>query len=191
MIDSPEAIKLLTEINAALHEQGFVKYFTPIIGMLGVVVGATLTGLFQYFNNRQILRSERDKINLQIKSEIITKQRQEWMDSIRESAVEFLSNCDLVMDHIANSGRPNEVDYYNAYFAATKNYHLLALKLNTRKPDQKHVIDLMVEVHSCMRIPNENEIKIFKHDYNEKQENFRIALTDLFNQTWDKIKEIK
>lgn len=94
MNDSAQIIQLLSEIKTSLLESDNVTLLVAFVGMVGVVVGTLFTGLFQMISSRIAAKNEQEKLLTQIKTEVITKQRQEWMDSVRNAAKDLLAEYD-------------------------------------------------------------------------------------------------
>ena len=107
-MDTPQTIQLLSEIKSAIQASAGSKYTIALIASASGILGASIPAVIQYLNNKSNQKNEQDKMTLQIKTEIVTKQRQEWINSIRTAAIDLLAEFNLVYNHV--SGRTEKKD---------------------------------------------------------------------------------
>ena len=190
MDESTQIINLLSDIKNQLGDGGISNIKVALIASGGVLAGSLLTGLFQYFNSKLSSTKEYYRIQTQLKAEIISRQRQEWMDSIREAAKDLLAEYDLVYNLISDKSG-NQAEIIKLFLSTSKNAIFIDLKLNIAKPKQKSVADSMLKLqmhlqkHDKMQSADDDDI------YQKLREDFIYSLTSLFSETWQRIKTLE
>lgn len=184
---TPEAIALLREIKNAVSENPNSKYYIAIIGMAGIVIGQLIQLLIAKLN----ASNEQNKQKIALKAEIITKQRQEWMDSIRQAATEFLVACDTIYNSKMAPALFSDDKKVECALAALSKAHFIELKLNKNKKTQNNVIKSMHSLHSILSTNSiVSDIPEFKSSYMKATVQFKDDLVALFNETWQRIKTL-
>ena len=132
-------ISLLSDIKAQLSEgDGVSKMTIAIIAAGGALAGTLITSVFQFLNGKEAAKNERSKLDTQLKAELVSKQRQEWMDSVREKAADLLAEYDHVFGLLTDSDGQNQESPAsdNQNIKAVK--HLFLLKSSVAWPS--HVL---------------------------------------------------
>src|SRR6266852_5564755 len=96
MISCPEVVDALVAIKQMLDAASNEKYLVAVVGLAGVLIGALSNGLFQIISARLSSAKEHQKLQTQLRADIITKQRQEWMDSVRDVAKDLFAAYDIL-----------------------------------------------------------------------------------------------
>ena len=126
-----EILKEIIEIKDILST-GTSEWMPALFTLLGVFVA----GLLQYLNNKLNLKVLSETKELEIRSDVISKQRQQWMDQIRSASTEFLIGYDMIVSDIGINKRSQE-EHFSFYKSANEKATLISLMLNQEKPEQK------------------------------------------------------
>ncbi|WP_417552234.1 hypothetical protein [Marinomonas fungiae] len=185
-------ISLLSDIKAQLGEgDGVSKMTIAFIAAGGALAGTLITSIFQLLNGKVAAENERLKLDAQLKAELISKQRQEWMDSVREKAADLLAEYDHVFGLLTDSDGQNQEQLNKLHLSTARNAVFIQLKLNPKKDAQKAVIDsiesLLMLLQYVMHKPNENH----EADYDRCRKQYIQSLNDLFSHTWQRIKRLE
>lgn len=181
-----EVVKLLNEIKIVLEGQGGLKYWPAIIGMFGVIIGALVTGSIQF----RIAKINQSNDERKIRADIVTKQRQEWMDSIRDAAVQLFLAWDIIYN-AKTTNRISDQDKDKAVLDALTNASIIRLKLNIEKDTSKHLYQKIVNLHKLVLTGNDLPQDEYRKQYLFDKAILEGVFTELFNETWDKIKALK
>lgn len=185
-------ISLLSDIKTQLSGgAGVSKMTIAFIAAGGALAGTLITSVFQLLNARVAANNERSKLNAQLKAELVSKQRQEWMDSVREKAADLLAEYDHVFGLLTDTMGQNQEQLNKLHLSTARNAVFIQLKLNPKKDAQKAVIDsiesLLVLFQYVMHKPDQN------HDaeYDKCRKKYIQSLNDLFSHTWQRIKRLE
>lgn len=190
MINCPEVVDTLNAIRQMLGSTSDEKYMIAVIGLAGVLVGALSNGLFQIISARQTSEKERQKLQTQIRADVITKQRQEWMDSVRDVAKDLFAAYDIL--YHKHSGYPVPPDdSRQALYDTFAKSSLIELKLNAEKPTQKAIIDSMKKLQGIIEKMTSQNRHEFEKAYFEAKDEMKNNLVALFQETWKKIKNLQ
>jgi hypothetical protein len=192
MLDSPEVVRLLTEIKRALEGGAGSKYWIAAIAAGSGILGAAIPAIFQFLNNRNTSRLEKDKFLTGIKAELIVKQRQEWINSIRNTANELIAEFNLVYNYADGTiKKPDQADFTKLYFEIRKKSYLLELYLNPNKPKQKRVVEALENINIALHIYCKDCSKENDTKYNDAHKELMNALIEVIGEAWQKIKKIE
>lgn len=185
-------ISLLSDIKSQVADgDGFSKMAIALIAAGGALAGTLITSIFQLLNARVAAKNERLKLDAQLKAELVSKQRQEWMDSVREKAADLLAEYDHVFGLLTDREGQNQEQLNNLHLSTARNAVFIQLKLNPNKDAQKAVIDsiesLLLLFQYTMRRPDENH----EAAYNRLRKQYIRSLNDLFSHTWQRIKRLE
>ncbi|WP_449286468.1 hypothetical protein [Marinobacter sp. PE14] len=185
-------ISLLSDIKAQLSEgDGVSKMTIAIIAAGGALAGTLITSIFQFLNGKEAAKNERSKLDAQLKAELVSKQRQEWMDSVREKAADLLAEYDHVFGLLTDSDGQNQEQLNKLHLSTARNAVFIQLKLNPKKDAQKAVIDsiesLLMLFQYVMHKPDDNHAA----DYDRCRKQYIKSLNDLFSHTWQRIKRLE
>ena len=185
-------ISLFSDIKAQLSEgDGVSKMTIAIIAAGGALAGTLITSVFQFLNGKEAAKNERSKLDTQLKAELVSKQRQEWMDSVREKAADLLAEYDHVFGLLTDSDGQNQEQLNKLHLSTARNAVFIQLKLNPNKDTQKAVIDaiesLLMLFQYVMHKPDENH----EADYDRCRKQYIKSLNDLFSHTWQRIKRLE
>lgn len=191
MLNNPDVLQKLTEIKAALENLRSTAFLPALIGMLGVLAGSIVTGVFQYLTARRNSNNEITKLRAQLHAEIITKQRQEWMDSIREAACELLIAADTIYNGKCNAASITTDELTKASLELFRRVHFIELKLNPLKLNQQNIIISMRRVREVLKDDSRVSLEVFSEHYLTAISELKAALNLLFNDTWRSIKSME
>lgn len=185
-------ISLLTDIKGQLSGgDGVSKMTVAFIAAGGALAGTLITSIFQLLNANVAAKNELSKLDAQLKAELVSKQRQEWMDSLREKAADLLAEYDHVFGLLTDAGGQNQEQLNKLHLSTARNAVFIQLKLNPEKDAQKAVIDsiesLLMLFQYVMYKPDENH----EADYDRCRKVYIQSLNDLFSHTWQRIKRLE
>ncbi len=186
-----QIIQLLSEIKGSLADSGSSNLMIALVAAGGTVAGVLVGGVFQYLLQRAQSKSQAFQIKSQLKAEIISKQRQEWMESIRNAAKDIISEFDLVYNLSLSQSKPAEEEIKTLFLSTSKSAALIELKLNPEKPSQKSVINSLYELQIHLQRHSRNLVLENDEIYDELRKKFKCCLVELFRQTWCRIKELE
>lgn len=191
MEEGKEILALLAEIKTKMGEDNLSDLAVALIAAGGVLAGSLVTSIFQLITVKRSEKSDLVKLNTQLKAELISKQRQEWMDSVREKAADLLAEYDRVYAILTGKSYNNQDLLDKLYLSSSRNAVFIQLKLNPKKEKQKAVIDaienLLMLFQCAMSKPDENHDKA----YAEGREKYISSLNELFSETWQKVKNME
>lgn len=190
MEETKQILLTLNEISSNINGEQLSAISIALIAALAAIGGSFVTALFQYLNSKRTSESELEKLKIQLKAEIISKQRQEWMDSVRESATNLLAEYDhvfgLIQDKNDNQEKINEL-----HLSTSRNAIFIELKLNPNKPEQKAVTDSIASMSNLFhRITLKTEENP-SDSYDRLRKQYISALNTLFDETWRTIKNLE
>jgi flavodoxin len=192
MHDSPQIIQLLTEIKSILQMSGGSKYMIAIIAASSGILGASIPAIFQYFNTKNTQQSERDKIKIQIRTEIVTKQRQEWVDSIRMSAKDLLAEFNLIFNHMKGlTEKKNLEEQSKIFFGMQQKMFLIELYLNPDNPKHESATKALHQLYEALVEFNKDHSDANEETYNQSLDDFKVKLVAVFREAWGKIKDLQ
>ena len=134
-----EIISILTEINNTLKNSS-PAWMPALFALVGAIGGASVVGYWQYKSSKLNANELKRSKELEIKSNVISKQRQQWMNEIRNTCKVFLSEYDLIIIHIGSHDLSDE-EHRILYKSASENATFLKLMLNPEKEHQKKASD--------------------------------------------------
>ena len=190
MINCPEVIDTLNAIKQMLGATSNDKYMVAVVGLAGVLVGALSNGLFQIISARLASEKEHQKLHIQLRADVITKQRQEWMDSVRDVAKDLFAAYDILYHkHSGYPVPPN--DSRQALYDTFAKSSLIELKLNAEKPTQKTIIDSMKKLQVIIEKMTAQNRHEYEKEYLETKDEMKNNMVALFQETWTKIKNLQ
>jgi len=163
---------------------------TALVGMTGVVVGSLVSGTFQLLGGRASAKNERAKLDSQLKAEIISKQRQQWMDSVREAAKDMLTEYDLIYSFL-QSGKATQERINELFFSSMTKANLIELMLNPEKANQQTVVTALLSLQTVLQCHAQKPTSDNDKSYNDARNTFKSSLQTLFRETWLKIKALE
>lgn len=206
-VDFAAVVRSLDDIKSLLAKQQGSGLITATVGLAGVVGGALVTMLGQHLNARftskqdrrkqlSQLRHDRAKARFELTADIVSRQRQQWMDSIRDAASQLIADLDLARHLILAPGGMTEEQiaarYAELFMSAQTRTLLVLLKLNPGKPTQREVSDALMALHDFVSaqalgvaIANQNAA------YAAARLRLVTALQALFGETWQRIKALE
>ena len=191
MEEAKEVISLLNEIKGSLSSDNISALAVALIAAGAALSGTLITSLFQYLNSKKSAQHDLNKLNVQIKAELISKQRQEWMDTIREKAADLLAEYDHVYGLMTDKEYNNQERLHELHLSTARNAIYIQLKLNPKKDPQKEVIDsiesMLMFFQYVMHKPDENH----DIDYDRCRKKYISSLNKLFSNTWQRIKRLE
>jgi 3-dehydroquinate dehydratase len=184
-----ETIKLLTEIKDGLKNSGTSVIVVATIAAAAAIIGSLVSSLIQYMNTKLNATNEKERQLTDIQVELIAKQRQEWMDSIRNIAAELIADVFLLYNE-AHLGKLQNNERQALLTRVVKNTSYIDLKLNLKKDKQKRVSETLnaikTEVNAYLASGDLSRSSKIISLVSE----FKDALRDVFEETWQRIKKI-
>lgn len=191
MEETKEIISILQDIQSSLGENGTTNITIALIAASSALAGGIITSIIQYLTTKHTEKSNIDALNIRLKAELVSKQRQEWMDSVRENAANLLAEYDHVFALITDKTQNNQDKLNELHLATARKAIYLQLKLNPKKPVQKTFIDslekLLMLFQYAMFKPDEDHSKT----YDDCRKSYIKNLNELFEQTWKRIKNLE
>jgi len=181
-----EILAVLNEINTTLKSAGSA-WLPAAFALAGALGGATVVGYWQHKSSKLNVDSQEKSHELGIRAELISKQRQEWMDKIRDTCKVFLSEYDVLISNIEDKSLTQE-DINRLYKSASENGSLIILMLNPEKKLQKKVIDIIHDIQNVLGLEDQSKID---GEYDRLRDDLLDSLSKVFRVTWRKIKKVK
>jgi hypothetical protein len=191
MEGTTQIIQLLSEIKGSLANAGSSNLMIALVAAGGTVAGVLVGGIFQYLLQRGQSKAQGNQLKNQLKAEIISKQRQEWMESIRSAAKDLIAEFDLIYNLVSGQMGPAKEEIKSLFLTTSRNAALIELKLNPEKSTQKAVIDSLLELQMHLQRHTQRPTREDDAVYNELRTKFKGSLVALFRQTWFRIKKLE
>lgn len=169
-----------------------VSQTTAINNVAAQINSSTDTSKNQIEGSKQIaiqqIQNSQNLALTQFKATLNTKNRQDWINELRQSISEFLAQCAMI--NVIMSAKNNETHGEELLpFFEKMVYHKnkIAILLNIEKEEQKAVIEPIYEMVKVSLQPEEDyDAEVFR----KKEEEILKASRHLFGVHWDKIKNI-
>ncbi len=191
MEETKEVISLLKEIKGSLRGIDISALSVALIAASSALAGTIITSIVQFLSSKTTSRNDLNKLTTQLKAELVSKQRQEWMDSIREKAADLLAEYDHVFELLTNKHYNNQDLLNQLHLSTSRKAIFIQLKLNPTKEPQKDVIDsienLLLLFQSIMHDPSTS----YDSDYDKCRIKYISSLNELFSNTWQRIKRLE
>ncbi len=170
-----------------------------LIGIASVIV-TLLIGVISVVVNLRLIKSNEKNIQVQIKNArkitlaefqatLGTKNRQEWINDLRNCISEFSMQCDI-LSTITTDGQTVSVDdaqKYGLYIdKIISNRYKINLLLNPKEPNQKKVLD---KIDNLAAVAREKKDTNKNRQFIDAREKLLDASRELFQHHWDKIKK--
>jgi len=178
-----EILPILLEIKKILANSTPV-WVTTLIATSGTLLGVAFTSIAQYMNNKASNKAVKEAKELEVKSHVVSKQRQEWMDTLRENSASFLAAMDSYLEGEGSQSLDKEEEL-QIYQKFCQKGTLLVLMLNPNKDEQKNAIDTIQGILGVMG-ENYPETK-----YDELRDQLLSQLQKIFEETWRQIKSME
>ncbi len=125
---------------------------------------------------------------VEFKVTIATKNRQEWINELRQTLSEYLSNISLInfnpKSHSQTILDDNKIYIRNMSLSKAK----LELLMNKDKPEQK---ELLEKIESMLKLVTGEQTENHLENMRSARSSIIIAARELFKIHWEKIKELK
>ncbi|MFA5180832.1 MAG: hypothetical protein WC405_05890 [Syntrophales bacterium] len=184
-----ETIKLLTEIKDGLKNSGTSVIVVATIAAAAAIIGSLVSSLMQYMNTKLNATNEKERQLTDIQVELIAKQRQEWMDSIRNIAAELIADVFLLYNE-AHLGKLQNNERQALLTRVVKNTSYIDLKLNLKKDKQKRVSETLNAIKTEANAYLDSGGLSRSSKIISLVSEFKDALRDVFEETWQRIKKI-
>jgi len=158
----PEVLKKLNEIQVMLGESSVSKYMVALIGLGGVIAGSAVTAFVQLRVAKKHAEVEYDKQKRQLLADLVAKERQQWLDTVRKTTVDFIESCDTQYNARTTSDIIDEKDAMIAGLKALSSAHLLELQLDVEDAHQKTALRAIKRLHASV-------IENLEHDEYKKK----------------------
>jgi len=180
-----DILKTLVEIKELLSVQPS-NWIPALFTLLGVFVG----GFWQFCNSKINLKALSEAKELEIKSEVISKQRQQWMDQIRKTSSGFLAEYDVIVGDFSHDRLP-QGKHDDLFKSSNEKANLIILMLNIGKPSQEKAIKAVVGIQGIVQTFKDSNSVTAHKIYNAHRNDFTQALLVIFGETWQKIKRLE
>ena len=178
-----EILPILLEIKKILANSTPV-WVTTLIATCGTLLGVALTSIAQYMNNKASNKAVKEAKELELKSHVVSRQRQEWMDTLRENSASFLTAMDSYLED-EESPSLDKGEKFQIYQKFCQKGTLLVLMLNPNKSEQKNAIDT---IQGILRVMGESDPAAA---YDEFRDQLLSQLQKIFEETWRQIKSME
>lgn len=188
----PAVVQLLTEIKNAIEGTAGSKYLIAIIAASSGILGASIPTIIQFFANRRLAENEKERLILQIKADVITRQRQTWIDSIRNTAKDLIAEFNKVYNLADGSAKAiTKEEFDKLHFEVRQKMAYIELHLNPNKPEQKAIVDAMNSVNNALHRYAINRSEEHDAQYSQAMDKLASSLIVVFGLTWKKIKNLE
>ncbi len=184
-----EILTILQETNN--HLRNLSPAWVPaLLTLIGAIGGASVVGYWQLKSSKLNIDALKANKNLEIKSEVISKQRQQWMGEIRQSCKQFLSEYDLIISDLTKNKLTQE-QHDTLYKGASEHANLMVLMLNSDKESQQQAIAAIVDIQAILGDAGSIPPKILQEEYDKMRDRLIRSLQDVFRLTWKQIKNLE
>jgi hypothetical protein len=194
-VDLSPVLQALREIKVLLAGQQNSALVTATFGLVGVVAGTVATWLGQWILAWANGKREREKLKLELTADIVSRQRQQWMDSIRDAASVALAELDMVrhmlITHEQRPAEPLQARLDELFMSAQTKTILIMLKLNPEKPMQRAVIEALKRVQDLVSLQALAPEADRDAEYSGAKAALMLTLQGLFQETWHRIKGLE
>ena len=194
-INLPETLQIKDvsekQVKMNFFERNMPWIVALLIGLASAYVNFWIAHRLRQSNEinlqKQINNSKETTLT-QFKATIATKNRQDWINELRQTLSDYLASITLYIPLAKNPDKSNleERKNYVQRMALTKSK--LELLMNEDKPEQKALLD---EIEDLLKIarnePSENQLE----KISVSRTKVIIAARHLFTYHWTKIKELK
>ena len=179
----------LNEINNNLKDLD-PAWVPALFALAGAIGGASVVGYWQFKSTKQNIEAQKINKELEIKSEVISKQRQQWMTEIRHTCKKFLAEYDVVISDLTDN-RLTQEQHNTLYKSASENANLMVLMLNPEKSKQQQAITAIVDIQAVLGVEGEKTPLQIQEEYDEIRDYLVQSLVDVFRLTWKQIKNLE
>lgn len=184
-----EILNTLLEIKE-LVDNNAASWIPALFTLVGTVSGAVVIGYWQHKSTKINLHALDASKQLEIKSELVSKQRQQWMDRHREACASFLSEYDAIVSDIGEDHR-SQKEHLSLYLSANEKANYMILMLNQEKPTQEKAVQAIANIQNIITIYNEKGADIARQKYDVYRSDLIHTMNEVFNETWGKIKSFE
>jgi hypothetical protein len=181
-----EILSTLNEIKTLL-ENSSPTWIPALLTMTGTLLGGIVAGFWQYKNSQLNMKQLSDTKRFEVHSEVVSKQRQQWMDQLRRTAAEFLAEYDVIVSDFTKNEKSKK-EHAKLYQSTNEKGNLMFLMLNPDKPDQKTAMQALANMQTIVGIQEKEGGLAAQEKYDEYRDALGQALLKVFNKTWKKIK---
>jgi hypothetical protein len=186
-------IKAITtnQVNQSLFEKNMPWIVAFVIGLLSVFVNFWVANRLRQSNERNLqsqLKSSKETILLEFQATIASKNRQEWINELRQTLSEYLSSTSLIVLLPPNPIQKilDDNAMYTQRLSLSK--AKLELLLNENKAEQKELLD---EIEKMLNIVVNKPSENYTVEIRAARSKVILAARKLFEIHWNKIKDLK
>jgi hypothetical protein len=162
-----------------------------IVGLLSLVVNIIVALILKHGNEINLtkqLDNAKEMSFTQIKADIALKNRQEWIDKVRENLCEFITQGSIIQIEMSS----DDTDSKKVFTSFEKmNYckSNIAMLLNNDQEDQKPIIDDVYKiVESCFKLDKKDYSPT---KYREQEDKLISHARTLLTKHWEKVKKLE
>jgi len=185
-INIPKTFKIE---NVTSDEQNLRNTLLKNMPWIAAILIALLTILANYITSLQLRKTTKENLENQFKATISTKNRQAWINELRQNLSEYLSYS-LYLSILKNSNPANTAERNKMFEKLILAQSKIELLVNHNKPEQKKLLDSIDKLFSSSSNsdnPSENENIAYRNARTELINSSR----NLFDIHWKKIKDLK
>lgn len=193
-----QAIELLTKIASNTSNSSAI--LVPIIVAVSTLSAGIIAAVVAYKQAKAKIAADRALKELEIRTDIISRERIKWLEKLREFAGEFYTKLDLQYSHLKRPTNPQLNPAYqeklDEFFSETTLLgNKIILHINAEKPHQNSLkqatdgaLALMLQV---VGIRNGGSFVFPDADYIANKQLFFKAMQEIGKETWKQTKDIK
>lgn len=173
-----------------------------IIGLLSVLANYWVAHILRKSNERNLrsqiesnerslkvqIESAKDTALTEFKATIATKNRQEWINELRNTLTEYLSSVSLILPTPENPSKKFNDEKSQLIYRMSLAKAKLELLMNREKAEQK---ELLNKIEEMFNVANSNSMEGYVDKMVAARSIVINAARKLFDIHWKKIKELK
>jgi hypothetical protein len=194
----PQAIELLAKIvNNTSNNSAII---VPIIVAFSTLSAGIIAAIVAYKQAKEKIAADRIIKELEIRTDIISRERIKWLERLKEYAGEFYTKLDLQYSHLKRPTNPQLNPVYqekleNFFTETTLLGNKIILHVNAEKTHQNGLkmatdgaLALMLQT---VAIRNGGSFAFPDSDYTANKQLFFKAMQEIAKETWKQTKDIK
>ncbi|WP_400076355.1 hypothetical protein [Winogradskyella sp. R77965] len=201
-LELPDKLKIETindtENDNTLFEKNMPWVAALLIGIISAIVNIKISNDLKRSNEVNIsnqisgaqeniklqIESDKESTLTQFKATVATKNRQEWINELRDTLSQYLSYTIMMIqeDSFSEDDKRSYLDkIYQTKFK-------IELMTNPEKKEHKALMDA---VNKMILVVNQNKDEIEINDLKSARQEFIITSRKIFIHNWNKIKDLK
>jgi hypothetical protein len=163
-------------LNSLIEIKNTLKSSSPTwVPAAFALLGVFIAGFWQHLNSRVNLKAQNELKELEIRSQVVSKQRQQWMDQIRVISSEFLAEYDVIVSDFGRDRFP-QASHDALYRSANEKGNLIFLMLNSQKDSQKQAMQAIASIQVIVELYQKEGAKEAQNKYDKYRNDYAQAL---------------